>query len=139
MPDADLAILDSSVYIEIIRTGRFTLDLLRSRWIIRCSVVVLQELRRGARTRDELRFVSELVRQVQIVTPSERQWIESAEIVGSMANRKRYGADRIRSLTFDCLIALSTRGVGATLITANRRDFEAIRAYRPFKVLYWEE
>ena len=137
MPTGNLALLDTSVYVEVFRTGRFTLDLLRSPWIIRCSSVVLHELRRGARTTLELRFVNELARKIRIITPVERHWLESAEILSVIGQRKGYGSNKVRELAFDALIALSVRDIGATLITCNREDFEEIRRHKPFKVLYW--
>ena len=137
LPTGNLAVLDTSVYIEIVRTGRFTLDLLRSPWIIRCSSVVLHELRRGARTNLEFRFVNELTRKIRIIAPAERHWLESAEILSSIRRKKGYGQNKLRELAFDTLIALSVRDIGAILITCNRRDFEEIRSQKPFKVLYW--
>lgn len=137
MPTGNLAVLDTSVYIEIFRTGRFTLDLLRSPWIIRCSSVVLHELRRGARTNLELRFVNELARKVRIIAPAERHWLESAEILSVIRRKKGYGQNKLRELAFDALIALSVRDIGAILITCKRGDFEEIRSQKPFKVLYW--
>ena len=137
MPTANLAVLDTSVYIEIFRTGRFTLDLLRSPWIVRCSSVVLHELRRGARTTLELRFVNELTRKIRIVTPAERHWLESAEILSIIRRKKGYGRNKLRALAFDALIALSVRDIGATLITCDRKDFEEIRRHKQFKVVFW--
>ncbi len=137
MPTGNLAVLDTSVYLEIFRTGRFTLELLRSPWIIRCSSVVLHELRRGARTSLELRFVNELARKVRIITPVERNWLESAEILSALGRKKGYGSNKVRALAFDGLIALSARDIGAILITCDREDFEEIRRQKPFKVLYW--
>lgn len=137
MPTANLAVLDSSVYIENFRTGRFTLALLRSPWIVRCSAVVLHELRRGARTRLELRFVRELARKVLILTPTERHWFKSAEILARIGARKGYDANKLRDLAFDTLIALSARDSGATLITCNREDFAEIGKHLAFKVIFW--
>lgn len=137
MPTGNLVLLDTSVYIENFRTGRFTGDLLRSAWIVRCSAVVLHELRRGARTPLELRFVADLVRRFKIVTPSERHWFRSAELLYSIGKRKGYSSRRLREIAFDALIALSAREIGATLITLNREDFEEIRKLEAFKVLYW--
>lgn len=137
MPSGEIAILDTAIYIENFRTGHFTLDLLRSPWIIRCSAVVLHELRRGARTPLEIRFVNELARKVRIITPTERHWLESAEILSAIARGKGYHSGKLRELAFDVLIALSARDIGATLITTNREDFEEIRNHKPFKVLYW--
>jgi predicted nucleic acid-binding protein len=137
LPNAKLALLDTSVYIENFRTGRFTPTLLRSSWIIRCSAVVLHELRRGVRTPLELRFVTELARKVRVLTPGERHWLDSAEILSRMRRRKRYDSNKLRELAFDVLIALSARDIGATLITCNREDFAEIRKYALFKVIFW--
>ena len=137
MPTGNLAVLDTSIYVEIFRTGRFTLDLLHSPWIIRCSSVVLHELRRGARTNLELRFVNELTRKIRIITPAERHWLESAEILSIIRRKKGYGQNKLRELAFDALIALSVRDIGATLITCNRKDFEEIRRHKHFKAVYW--
>ena len=137
MPTGNLAVLDTSIYVEIFRTGRFTLDLLRSPWIIRCSSVVLHELRRGARTTVELRFVNELARKVRIITPLERHWLESAEILSIIGRAKGFGPTKLNALAFDALIALSVRDIGATLITCDRKDFEEIRRHKQFKVVFW--
>lgn len=137
MPTGNLAVLDTSVYVEIFRIGRFTLDLLRSGWIIRCSAVVLHELRRGARANLEIRFVNELARKIRVITPDERHWLESAEVLSVIRKTKGYGPQKLRELAFDALIALSAREIGATLITRDREDFEEIRKYRSFRVLYW--
>jgi len=137
LSNGNLGLLDSSVYIENFRTGRFTLALLRSPWIVRCSAVVLHELRRGARTALEFRFVSELARKVRIITPTESHWLESAEILSRMRRKKGYDPNKLRELAFDVLIALSARHVGATLITCNREDFAEIRSHTTFKVVFW--
>jgi predicted nucleic acid-binding protein len=137
LPNGNLALVDTSVYIENFRTGRFTLALVRSPWIIRCSAVVLHELRRGAKAELEIRFVADLARNVRIVTPTERQWIESGEVLARIRRGKGYDVNKLRELAFDVLIALSARDVGATLITCNRDDFSGIRKHAFFKVAYW--
>ena len=137
MPNGNLAVLDTSIYIDNFRTGRFTLSLLRSPWIVRCSAVVLHELRRGARTAVELRFVAELSRKVKILTPTEHHWIESAEILSRIRRTKGYDPNKLRALAFDVLIALSARDIGATLVTCNREDFAEIRKHTAFNVVYW--
>ena len=137
MPSVNLALLDTSVYIENFRTGRFTLVLLRAPWIIHCSAVVLHELRRGARTPLELRFVEELAKKVRTLTPTERHWLESAEVLSRMGEKKGYDANKLKDLAFDTLIALSARDCGATLITCNREDFAEIGRHVPFKVIFW--
>ena len=137
LPTANLAVLDTSVYIENFRTGRFTLPLLRSPWIVRCSAVVLHELRRGARTPLEIRFVGELARKVRTLTPTEGHWLESADVLSRIGAKKGYSPSRLRDLAFDTLIALSARDSGATLITCNRGDFAEIGKCVAFKALFW--
>jgi len=85
----------------------------------------------------ERRFVSELAKRIRLVTPTDRHWIESAEILAQIQQRRGYEPDKLRDLAFDALIALSARESGATLITCDHDDFADIRRYKSFKVAYW--
>ena len=133
------AIFDTSVYVENFRTGRFTAQILGPTFIPRCSSVVLHELRRGARTPAELKFVGDLLRNCPVLSPTSQHWIEAAEVLASIRRREHYEANKIRELAFDILIALSARSIGATVVTCNQSDFETIRRYLTFQVLYWEQ
>jgi predicted nucleic acid-binding protein len=113
------------------------LTLLRSPWIVRCSAVVLHELRRGARTPLALRFVGELARKVRILTPTERHWLKSAEILARIGAGWGCDANKLRELAFHTLIGLSAKDSGATLITCNREDFAEIGKHLAFKVIFW--
>jgi predicted nucleic acid-binding protein len=131
------AVLDTSVYIESFRTGRFTRDILESTFVPRCSAVVLHELLRGARTATETRFVHELLRQCRVVTPTERHWIEAAEILKRIRSHEHFDVAKLRELALDVLIALSARSIGATLVTANEAVFRTIGRHTTFDVAYW--
>jgi predicted nucleic acid-binding protein len=131
------AILDTSVYVENFRTGRFTRQIVESTFVSRCSAVVLHELLRGARTSAELELVHDLCRHCRIVTPTERHWLDAAEILKRVRARERYDIDKIRELSFDVLIALSARSIGATLVTCNEGDFRAIGRHLAFDATYW--
>ena len=131
-------VFDTSVYIEDFRTGRFTLQMLQSSFIPRCSSVVLHELLRGARTVLEVRFVRDLLKRCRVVTPTESHWIEAAEVLSVIRRRPHYEASTLPGLAFDVLIALSARGIGATVITRNAIDFRVIRRHVSFDVLYWQ-
>ncbi len=111
--------------------------LVRAPWIIRCSAVVLHELRRSAKTPLEIRYVAELARKIRIVTPSERHWLESAEILFRMKKEKGHDTNKLRELAFDILIALSAREIGGTLITCNQENFAEINKHTRFKVAFW--
>ncbi|MBI5855214.1 MAG: PIN domain-containing protein [Nitrospirae bacterium] len=132
------AVLDTSVYIENFRTGRFAVQILKSPYVIRCSAVVLHELLRGARPGLERRFVIDLMNRCQIITPTETHWIQAAEILNAMRHRRHYGVQKLRELTADVLIALSARSIGACLITCNGEDFQAIRWHLAFQLLCWQ-
>ena len=121
------AVLDTSLYIDNFRTGRFTFRLLQSSFIVRCSSVVLHELLRGARTALERKFVMELGKRCQVLTPTEQHWSQAADILGRIRRREHYEVSKIRELAFDVLIALSARSIGASVITSNRGDFQTIQ------------
>jgi predicted nucleic acid-binding protein len=132
------ALLDTSVYIENFRTGRFARQIIESTFIPRCSSVVLHELLRGARTRIEVRFVDDLRRHCRVLTPTERHWIQAAEILRLVRKGEHYDTTKIRELAFDVLIALSARSIGATVVTCNEADFRTIGHHLAFQVVYWQ-
>lgn len=132
------ALLDTTIYIENFRSGRFTFRLVQSPLVIRCSSVVLHELLRGARTTTERKFVLDLSRRCQVLTPTEQHWLKAAEILGRLRQREGYGATKLRELAFDVLIALSAWSIGASVITTNHADFLAIQRELPFHLLCWE-
>lgn len=137
MTAANLAILDTSVYVDNLRSGRFKQEILDLKFVIRCSAVVLAELSRGARSRPMRRFIEDLAKNLRIITPNEREWIQSGRIVNRIVTSKGYDLHKTRELHFDVLIALTARRIGAYLITCNVDDFTAIRAYLDFNLICW--
>ena len=137
MNAANLAILDTSVYIDNLKAGRFTQEILQLKYIIRCSAVVLAELSRGARSIPMKRFVDDLGKNLLVIAPNEREWVESGRIVGRLAALRGYDVHKTREIHFDVLIALTARRIGALLITCNSADFQAIRALLNFRLLCW--
>ncbi|MBI4401396.1 MAG: PIN domain-containing protein [Nitrospirae bacterium] len=138
MPKTKFAVLDTSVYIENFRTGRFALRFLQSTWIPRCSSVVLHELLRGARTSLEQRFVRDLHRRCQVLTPTQSEWFHAAEVLALIRKREHYDPHKVRELVLDVLIALTARSLGATLITCDESDFRVIRRHVAFHIEYWK-
>ncbi|MCZ6451312.1 MAG: PIN domain-containing protein [Deltaproteobacteria bacterium] len=134
---ANLAIIDSSVYIDNLRFGRFEKELLELKFLVRCSAVVLAELWRGARSREMARFVDYLARNFRIIAPNEREWVESGKVVGRIARAKGFDIHKTREIQFDVLIAMTARKIGACLITCDARDFTAIRQIMNFKLICW--
>lgn len=134
----ELAVLDTSIYIENFRNGRFTHHIIDSPFLFRSISVVIHELLRGARRSNEREFALDLAANLRIYTPTERIWQESGDIVARLAVAKDYEKRKIQELSFDVLIALTARSIGATVITLNRQDFEDIQRYRRFRLLSWE-
>lgn len=138
LPKTKFAVFDTSIYIENFRTGRFALRSLQSRWIPRCSSVVLHELLRGAQTSLEQHFVRDLQRRCQVLTPTESQWLHAAEVLALIRKREHYDPQKVRKLVLDVLIALTARNLGATLITCDESDFRVIRRHVAFHIEYWK-
>ena len=137
MRGANLAVLDTSVYIDNLRSGRFEAEILGLEFVIRCSAVVLAELSRGARSRAMKEFVDGLAKNLRVIAPNEREWIESGRIVNRIAAAKGYDVHKTREINFDVLIALTARRMGATVITCNAVDFTAIQKFTHFNLICW--
>lgn len=132
-----LVVFDTSVFIDHLRTNKHKDRLLNLKGLIRNSSVVLSELARGATSEAERDFVKRLAKNHPVITPSEKNWTESGEILSRMYTDKGFLPEKLRSLHFDMLIALSARNYGATVVTANRSDFELIRGYKEFRLEIW--
>jgi predicted nucleic acid-binding protein len=130
-------VFDSSVLIDQMRTNRYLDRMLGLDAMVRNSSVVLAELRRGAATAVDRKIVETLERSHPVFTPTERNWLESGQILAKMREDKAFEPAKLRDLHFDVLIALTVRSCGARLITSNRADFELIRAYRDFELEVW--
>ena len=137
MSAASFAILDTSIYIETLRSGRFTEEILNLQFVVRCSAVVLAELSRGARSRDMKKFVDDLTKNLRVVAPNEREWAESGRIANRLNTSRGYEIHKTREIHFDVLIALTARRIGACVITCNAADFTAIREFTDFDLVCW--
>jgi predicted nucleic acid-binding protein len=131
------AIVDTCVYIELFRHGRFRERLEQTPYLVRHCAVVLSELRRGAAGRKEARFINELEESARVYSPGVREWKRSGEILAKLRERHGFDAKRIRELHFDALIALTARAVGAVVITCNGDDFRLIREHEAFELEVW--
>ena len=137
MSSASLAMLDTSVYVDNLRSGRFKDEILDLKFVVRCSAVVLAELSRGARSAPMKRFVDDLAKNLRVIAPNEREWLESGRVVNRLVATKGYDIHKAREIHFDVLIALTARRIGAYLITCNVDDFTAVRRYVNFNLVCW--
>lgn len=134
---SEIIIFDTSVLVDDLRTGRHQQRIQSVTGLIRTSSVVLAELWRGATKPPEREFLRTLARNHPILTPTEKNWLESGEILQKIRASHGYTPDRLRDLHFDVLIALTARSHGARLIASNRADFELIHHYRKIRLEIW--
>lgn len=134
---SDIVIFDTSVLVDEARTGRHRKRIESVDGLVRTSSVVLAELWRGVCGSAEQLFLRSLARNHSILTPTQKNWLESGEILARMRADQGFAPHKLRDLHFDVLIALTARSYGARLITSNRADFELIHRYRKFYLEIW--
>lgn len=131
-------LFDTSVYIRDLRAegdSVLTARFLRAGVPVWLSAVVLEELHAGAAER-ERRPVERLERDFhrlgRIVIPTLDDWTMAGKILFAFASKFGYEAIGRGRLTNDALIAVSSKRLGITVVTANVRDFERLSRIRPF-------
>ena len=130
-------IFDTSVFVDHLRTGCYQERIDSVTGLIRTSSVVLAELWRGSTRQQEHKFLEALAKNHPTLVPTEKNWLESGQILGKIRTRKGFSPDKLRDLHFDVLIALTARSHGARLITSNRADFEMISGYKKVQLEIW--
>lgn len=120
------AILDTSVYIGHWERRLYedALAAVRAAFVVRHSAVVLSELRRGARTREAQRRVETLARFATVRwEPTASDWWEAGALIRKIGDANDWDTGKRRDFQNDALIALTARRHGATVVTADSRDF----------------
>ncbi|MGC2110689.1 MAG: type II toxin-antitoxin system VapC family toxin [Candidatus Korobacteraceae bacterium] len=134
---SNIILLDTSVIVDHLRTRRYQQLIDSVSGLIRFSSVVLAELWRGAGRREEHELLRTIQRTYPILTPTERNWLDSGELLLRIYEGRKLAPSKLRDLHFDVLIALTARSHGARLITSNRADFELINRYRRIQLEIW--
>lgn len=129
-------IFDSDLYIDWIAAGRHE-ELFLARSLLRyMSTVVLLELQVGASDGAGIAVVRDLYRSFhrtdRLLSPSDETFWRAGLVLRTLRQRYGYGLQGLYRLTNDCLIALSSRQIGATVMTRNERDFRRIQQIAPF-------
>jgi predicted nucleic acid-binding protein len=134
---SEFIVFDTSVLVDDLRTGRHQERIRSITGLIRTSSVVLAELWRGATKTDEREFLRSLAKNHPILSPTEKNWLDSGEILAKIRLAHGFAASKLRDLHFDVLIALTARSHGARLITTNRVDFEMIHRFIKVRLEIW--
>lgn len=133
-------LIDTNIFIDRFLDPNLYKDIFLSEGLVYLSSVVLMEIRAGANTKKALKVVNELFnffwRVDRIIVPAEKDYELAGEIISRLQTVKGYNIKKSASITNDCLIAASTRSIGATLYTQNRKDFQAIKDIFDFKVSF---
>ena len=132
------AILDSNVYIGHWERGLYAsqLQMVRRNFVIRHSAVVLSELRRGVKARDALKVVETLYKVAHVQwEPTPNDWWQAGRLIREIGDEQTWDRNKRRDFQNDALIGLTARRYGATVVTANRNDFELLTEELDFKIL----
>lgn len=136
-------LVDTNLYIRALNESAFGLALaefqqqhLKSLWL---SAVVVFEVTVGARDAEhaaawERWLVRPFRTRERVLVPGDATWRITADARRRLRSRKRYESSlALASFQNDLLIAATCRERGATLITADARDFEIIERVMPLR------
>ncbi len=132
-------LFDTSIYVTALRSADSSaMDSRRiaagaSIWL---SSVVLEELYAGVSARDQV-VVEQLERRFRaanrILVPNLTDWTQTGKVLALLAAKYDYERIGRGRLTNDALIAMSVGRLGATVVTANARDFAKLAEFRSFR------
>lgn len=97
---SDLVIFDTSVLVDELRTGRHRKRMESVDGLVRTSSVVLAELWRGATRTAERDFLRTLGNNHPILTPTEKNWIESGEILSKIRADRGFAPSKLHDLHY---------------------------------------
>jgi predicted nucleic acid-binding protein len=132
-------VFDTDLYIDWIEAGLHE-ELILGRAILRhMSTVVLMELQAGATSRASADAVGELFqvfrKNGRLLVPSAETYWRAGSVLRALQARHKITPQKRYRLGNDCLIALSTHQIGATLLSRNARDFRLIQEIEPFPLI----
>lgn len=121
-------LFDTNLYVDWLNNGLHQ-ELLVGPGLVRyLSAIVVMELRAGARARRANKILDQLLlpylKARRLIVPSSKLYDEAGEILREL---RGMGRDvRRAAIVHDILIALTARGLGASLYTRDRKDFSVI-------------
>lgn len=129
-------LIDTNIWIDWINQGRYESLLLDKGAVKYLSSIVLMELYAGAYKPKDTKQVDQLVlpfqRTQRIINPTIENYREAGRIMAKLKDRHGFQTKKTVGLSHDILIALTARAIGATVLTANRNDFEMIQNLSSF-------
>ena len=142
MAAARPVVFDTSVYVAAIRGGPASerARLVRSRLPrTHLAAPVAAELQAGVLDAGGRRAVAAFVRAARrvgrLVTPAFASWLRAGAAMAAIRRSEPHLASKLPRLWNDLLIVLSATQIGATVVSANRDDFELVRRYVSFDLV----
>ncbi len=139
-------IFDSSVYIDFLRKGDSsvfgkrqseTRDRIKGEPLY-LSSVVLEELYAGAFDQRITKLLGKLESDFEkinrLLVPNQSDWSISGQILSKIGQKYGFECIKLSRMTNDCLIAMTARRSGLTVVTLNAHDFRIISEFRPLKL-----
>ncbi|MBI4411294.1 MAG: PIN domain-containing protein [Deltaproteobacteria bacterium] len=138
---AEGVLFDTSILIPLYNENRYrerVLDL-GGRTRLFFSVVAINEFIRGAHDRRSQNLVRSFLDTVKenLISPTERQWIECGSVSERILKRERRSKEKVILLQNDILIAIGARDADAILVTADRNDFTILKEFIDVAVDFW--
>lgn len=119
-------LIDTNIFIDRFSDPELYKDIFMSEGLVYLSSIVLMELKAGAHSKEAISAVNELFEFFRRVD----------RIVARLQSSKGYDIRKSSSITNDCLIAASAKGIGTVLYTQNKKDFMAIQDIFDFEVSF---
>lgn len=132
-------IFDTNIYIDWLNAGHYEELLLERSFVRYMSTIVLMELRTGAFSKVSQKAIEDIhltfSRTGRLIVPTATTFWDVGCLLQILQKDKGYDLKKCCHLVNDALIALSSRQIGATVITQNEDDFKQIQQIRGFKLM----
>lgn len=131
-------VIDTNIHIDWFNAGRHEDILFQRDSVKHLSAVVLMELRAGAFSLRDRRLVQRVevafAKAGRILVPSRGVFSDAGDALRRLQANRGFRIESSHSIVNDVLIALSARSIGATVVTQNGDDYQAIQVVRPFQL-----
>jgi predicted nucleic acid-binding protein len=102
------------------------------------SIVVLVELYAGCHDINSIKLVNKLYHTFlnvrRLIVPDNEDWKKTGTIMAKLGQKYGFESKYIAKIQNDILIACSARGIGAFIVTHNKKDFLRIKEFIDFQI-----
>lgn len=138
MKKPNLLFFDSNVYINLLRDPSYEKrlePLLNGGFLYVVNKIVLMELWAGVKNRTEESILEQHQKSFPLIGIKDDQFVTAGRFISQMQKKHRMEPKLRRRITWDLLIALSTKENNAMLITENTSAFIHLRNWVDFEFM----